>query len=248
MIQISCLPDPTTNSYPNFQQFVWSLKNGILLPKLFWPTVRKKGFLLMFFFTKMICYYFKKAKNWLTNFFLLKKSWFMDSEFTFRPHNSFETFFFIRYAGNLIITSTLLFATSDAQNTTLQWNSILRNSLLHLLLLFCKVTKNQRNRWNVSLSWYVKTSQDRLVKIFHQVHQMFWKRFYIKDSILNEILNSFYVTWTVFVMLSLFVALFGSIIFGYVCFSLNYRVIYIYFQSQFEGTKRSDNYEAYWPN
>ena len=123
---------------------------------------------------------------------------------------------FIRYAGNLMITSTLLFATSDAQNTTLQWNSILRNSLLHLLLLFCKVTKNQRNRWNVSLSWYVKTSQDRLVKIFHQVHQICWKHFYIKDSISNEILNSFYVTWTVLVMLSLFVAQFGSIIFGYV--------------------------------
>ena len=109
---------------------------------------------------------------------------------------------FTFFSENPIIISTLLCATNDAQNTSLQWNSILRNSLLHLLLLFCKVTKNQRNRWNVSLSWYVKTSQDRLVKIFHQVHQICWKHFYTKHFILNEILNSLYVTWTVLVMLS----------------------------------------------
>ena len=131
-----------------------------------------------------------------------------------------------RFAGNLIITSTLWCATNDAQNTSLQWNSILRNSLLHLLLLFCKVTKNQRNRWNVSLSWYVKTSQDRLVKIFHQVHQICWKHFYIKDSILNEILNLFYVTWTVLVIF-LYLNL-GQLFLG--MFALIWITVYIYIQ------------------
>ena len=131
-----------------------------------------------------------------------------------------------RFAGNLIITSTLWCATNDAQNTSLQWNSILRNSLLHLLLLFCKVTKNQRNRWNVSLSWYVKTSQDRLVKIFSPGSSNLLKTFLHKRFDFEW--NFEFVLCYLNCFGNLFVAQCGSIIFGYVRFNLNYRIIYIY--------------------